>query len=196
MGRMWWCNIIGGNKGSISYILWFDTITVGYILLTANLVSLKRGKYETILIVKITEWGKLIDYLGLSIEAKSSKAGKKNVYFFRIGSIPNNPSVNSHITRQYLDKQFNLEPPKLRLCQITKKLDAKIAPHISSALRDLGVIFYKSILSRSPILAGADLAGAPDSFYGTQNKQENTQNNVTEGDIRTYMTVDTDQKYQ
>ena len=40
-----------------------------------------------------------------------------------------------------MDKQFNLEPPKLRLHKLTKKLDAKIVPHISSLLRDLGVIF-------------------------------------------------------
>ena len=69
-------------------------------------------------------------------------------------------------------------------------------PHISSALRDLDVIFDKYILSRSPILAGADHAGTSDSCCGTQNEQENTQNNVIEGDIRREMTVDTDQKYQ
>ena len=39
---------------------------------------------------------------------------------------------------------------------------------ISSALRYLGVIFDKSILSNSPILSGADRAGTADLCYGTQ----------------------------
>ena len=64
---------------------------------------------------------------------------------------------------QHPEKDLNLEPPKLCLYQPTKKIDANIAPHISSALKDLGVIFDKSILSRSPILAGADRAGNSDS---------------------------------
>ena len=89
-----------------------------------------------------------------------------------------------------------MEPPKLRLCQLTKNLAAKIAPHISCALRDLGVIFDKSILSRGPALSGADRVGTSDLCYGTQNEQENTQNNVIEGDIRRDVTVDIDQKYQ
>ena len=58
------------------------------------------------------------------------------------------------------------------------------------------MIFDKSILSLSLILAGADHAGNADSCYGTQNEQKNTQNNVIEGDIRRGMTVNTDQKYQ
>ena len=46
------------------------------------------------------------------------------------------------------------------------------------------MIFDKSILSRSPILAGADCAGNAELYYGTQNEQENTQNNMIEVDIR------------
>ena len=72
-------------------------------------------------------------------------------------------------------KLFDLEPPKLRLHQSTKKIAAKIASHIFSALRDLGVIFDKYIWSRSPILVGADRAGTLESCYGTQNEQSNTQ---------------------
>ena len=53
-----------------------------------------------------------------------------------------------------MDKQFNLEPPNLRLYQLTKTLAANILPRISSELRDLGVIFDKFILYRSPILVG------------------------------------------
>ena len=112
---------------------------------------------------------KFIDYFCLSIETDLIKAGKLNVHFFSIWSIPSTSSGNIHISRHHLDKQFNLEPPNLRLYQLTKNLAAKVAPHISSAWRDLGVIFDKSILSRSPMLKGADRAGIVYSCYGTQN---------------------------
>ena len=87
---MWWYNLLGDNEGSISYILWLDPITVGSILLTVKLVSLKRGNSEPILTVKRTEWRKFIDYLGQSIETYSSRVGKKNVYFVHIGCITKN----------------------------------------------------------------------------------------------------------
>ena len=51
---MWWYNILGENKEIISHILRFDPINEGSILLTVNLVALKRVNYEPILIVKIT----------------------------------------------------------------------------------------------------------------------------------------------
>ena len=54
-GRVWWYNIIGDNKGSITHILRLDTITEGSILLTANLVALKRENDVPILTVKRTE---------------------------------------------------------------------------------------------------------------------------------------------
>ena len=66
---MWRYNIIGDNVGSISHILRLDTLTAGSILLTDNLVALKRGKYDPILIVKRTEWRKFIDYFGLIVGA-------------------------------------------------------------------------------------------------------------------------------
>ena len=69
-------------------------------------------------------------------------------------------------------------------------------PQIFSALRNLGAIFDKYILSVSPVLAVADRAGTASLWYGTQNEQENTHNNVIEGDIRREMNVDIDQKYQ
>ena len=47
-GRMWWYNILGDNEGSISHLLQLDHITAGSILLTANLVALKRENYEPI----------------------------------------------------------------------------------------------------------------------------------------------------
>ena len=41
-----WCyNIIGDNSWIISHLLQLDHITTGYVLLTANLVAMKRGKF-------------------------------------------------------------------------------------------------------------------------------------------------------
>ena len=45
---MWWYNILGDDEGSISHLLRIGTITVGYILLTASPVSLKRENHEPI----------------------------------------------------------------------------------------------------------------------------------------------------
>ena len=77
----------------------------------------------------------------------------KITYIFRIGYIPSPSSGNPHIARNQLGKEFNLEPPKLRLYQLTKNISAEIAPHISSALRDLCVIIEKYLLSSSIKLA-------------------------------------------
>ena len=77
---MWWYNRLGDKEGSISHILRLDIITSGFIFLTSNLVAPKRGNSEPILIVKRTEWRKLIDYFGLSIEVEPSRVGKKNAY--------------------------------------------------------------------------------------------------------------------
>ena len=79
---MWWYNILGDNEGIISHILLIDTIYVGSVLITTNLVALKRENNDPILIVKRTEWVKFIDYFGLSIEADPSRVGKNNVYIF------------------------------------------------------------------------------------------------------------------
>ena len=53
---------------------------------------------------------------------------------------------------------------------------------------DVGVIFDKSILSRSHKLADADPADTLYSCSGTQNEQKNTQNTVIEVEIRTLST--------
>ena len=89
-----------------------------------------------------------------------------------------------------------MEPPKLHLYQLTKNIAAKILPHVSSALRDLGVIFDKHIIYTSLILEGADDVVTSESCYSTQYEQENTHNNDIERDTRREMNVDTDQKYQ
>ena len=99
---MWWYNILGDNKGSISVVLWLDTINAGSDLLTTNLVELKRENTEPILTVKRIEWRIFIDYFGLSIEADPSRVGKKNVYFFRVRYIISTSSVNLHISRRHL----------------------------------------------------------------------------------------------
>ena len=52
-----------------------------------------------------------------------------------------------------------------------KSLADKIVPHIYFALRDLGVIFDKYILSSSPILAVVYHSGTAYLFYGTKNEQ-------------------------
>ena len=49
---MWCYNILGDNNGSISHILQLHPITTGSILLTSNLVALKKGNREPILTVK------------------------------------------------------------------------------------------------------------------------------------------------
>ena len=92
---MWWYNILGDNKGGISHILWRYHITAGSVLITDNLVALKGGNCELILAVKIIEWGKFIDYFGLSIESNPYRVGKKNVYFVNIGYIPSPSSIIS-----------------------------------------------------------------------------------------------------
>ena len=55
-----------------------------------------------------------------------------------------------------------------------KNISAEIAPHVSSALRYLGVIFDEYILSSSTKFAGADPEGTLDSRYGTNNEQNPT----------------------
>ena len=49
---MWWYNILGNNKGSISDILQLNHITAGYVLLATNIVAPKQVNPETILTVK------------------------------------------------------------------------------------------------------------------------------------------------
>ena len=99
---MLWYNIIGDNEGSVLNLLWIDPITAGSILITANLVALKRENSEPILIMKITEWSKFVDYFGLSIETDLSRVVKKNIYFVRVGYIPRTSSGNPHISRQQI----------------------------------------------------------------------------------------------
>ena len=66
-------------------------------LLTVKFVVLKRGNYDPISTVKITEWRKFIDYSGQSIEANLSRAGKNKIYICHIGYIPRPSSVKLNI---------------------------------------------------------------------------------------------------
>ena len=63
------------------------------------------------------------------------------------------------MARQQLEEYFNLEPPKFGLYQLTRTFSSDIASPVSSALRDLIVIFEKSILYSSPKLLDTDPAG-------------------------------------
>ena len=54
-------------------------------LLTSNILFLKRENTEPILIIKIIEWRKFIDYFGLSIEANPSRVGKRTYMLSLLG---------------------------------------------------------------------------------------------------------------
>ena len=82
---MGWYNIFGDNTESISHILGLDTITSGYVLLTTNLVELKRENIYPSLTFKMIEWRKFIDYFNISIEADPSRVGKKTHIFSILG---------------------------------------------------------------------------------------------------------------
>ena len=69
-----------------------------------NHVALKRENNDPILIVKIIEWRKFIDYFGLSIQVDLSRVGKKNIYFFHIEYLISPSSVKLHTSRHHLDK--------------------------------------------------------------------------------------------
>ena len=134
---MWWYNIIGYNQGIISHILQLDNITEGSMLLNVKPVALKRVTYEPILIVNRTKWRNLIDYFGQSIEADPSKVGKKKIYIFPYWIYTKTFICKLHISRQHLVKYFKSNHEYICLYQLTKNLADDIAPHISSALRDL-----------------------------------------------------------
>ena len=84
-GSMWWYNILGDNKRSISHLVRGYPITIRYDLLTDNLFVLKREIPEPIWIVKRIERRKLIDILDEIIEADPSSFGKKEAYFSVLG---------------------------------------------------------------------------------------------------------------
>ena len=92
---MWCCNILWDNNGSSSHLLQLSPITPGSVLLTSNLVALKKENPEPILTDKIIEWRKFIDHYGLIIQSDQSRVGKKKLYFVCIGYIPSTSSVSS-----------------------------------------------------------------------------------------------------
>ena len=91
--------------------------------------------------MKIFEWRKFIDDLGLNIEADPSKVGKKKVFIFFIGSIPIPSYRHPHMERHNFYKWFNLVPPKICIYQLTKNISNEIAPQICSGMRGLFDIF-------------------------------------------------------
>ena len=56
------------NEGLISNILRINPIATGSVLITDNLVLLKRDNHDPILTVKRIEWRKFVDCFGLIIE--------------------------------------------------------------------------------------------------------------------------------
>ena len=118
-------------------------------------------------------------------DSKKSRVGIKDPYFFFIGSTPSPSSRQLHISSNQLNKELNLDPPKLRLYQLAKRISAEIAADISSALRDLSVIIKKSILCCSPKFRDKYPAGTLDSLSGTQNEQKNTHDNTIDRETRT-----------
>ena len=87
--------------------------------------------------------------------------GKTSLYIFRIGCTPI-PLFVSSIYQGTILIFIYLEPQNLRLYQLTKNIAAEILPHTSSALRDLGVILEKCLLSSCPRLVDED----PEGLYG------------------------------
>ena len=81
------------------------------------------------------------------------------MYIFHIGSILSPSSGNPNVSRQQLENSLDLEPQKLRMYQLTIPLAADITLHVSSLLRDLGMIFEKCILSSSTKFLDADPEG-------------------------------------
>ena len=99
--------------------------------------------------------------------------------------LPSPSSGNPDIAMHQLYKELDLEPPKLYLNQRTTNIAADIAPHISSAWRDLGVIVEKKLFSCSTKFVDAVPEGTLDLCSWAENEQKNTQNNVIEGENRT-----------
>ena len=62
-----------------------DPFTTGSILLTTDLIALKRENTESILTVKRIKWRKIIDVFCHSVEADPTRVGKKNIYFCVLG---------------------------------------------------------------------------------------------------------------
>ena len=79
---MWWYNILGYNWVIISHHLRICHISARSFLITADRVSLISKNTDPILTVKIIEWIKFNDYIGLSIEADPLRVVKKNLIFF------------------------------------------------------------------------------------------------------------------
>ena len=88
---------------------------------------------------------------------------KTNVYLFHNESTPIPSLGHICISSHQLYKDLNLELPNLCLHQLTKQFSAKILPHISSVLRNLGVVVEKYIVSSSTKIVDADPKGTLNS---------------------------------
>ena len=108
-------------------------------LLTSNIIFLKRENTEPILIIKIIEWRKFIDYLGLSIEANPSRVGKRT---YRLSLLGLHQALNMDISiyQGTSWKKFEFGTTKATFVTTNKNIAPDIAPHISSVLIDLSMI--------------------------------------------------------
>ena len=120
---------------------------------------------------RMRSWRKFIGYFGLSIDAVPYMVGKKNLYFFHIVYIQIPSSVSSIYQGTILTKSLSCNHESY-VCTNQVNIAAEILPHISSVLRDLGVIFDKYILSSSTKLVDADPTGTSNSRYGTQSQPQ------------------------
>ena len=114
----------------------------------------------------------------------------KRTYIFPYRVYTKTFTCKSPYIKATYGKTVQFGTKQLRLRQLTINISTKIAPHVSSVFRDPGVIFDQYILCRSTIFSIADHAGTADPCYDAQNEQENTQDDVIEGDIRREVAVD------
>ena len=135
-GNIWWYNILRDNKGRISHLLWLYPITAKSILLSTKLVALKRKNSETILIVKINEWQKLVDYFGVYIEAESSRV-RKRTYICPYWVYTNTFVCKAPYIKATPGQIFLFLTTKSMSVRTKKDFSDEIAPNIFSALRDL-----------------------------------------------------------
>ena len=111
-----------------AYLIYYGLILLmpGLIYSPITFLHQKEKILSPLKNIKITEWSKFIDYFGTSIEADPSRVGKKNVYFVHIWYITSPSSINIHIPKQHMDKEFNLLSWCLCMYQQTKHIDFRL----------------------------------------------------------------------
>ena len=148
LSMLWYNDILGGiNQGEhvIYFMVWSYYYFRGVFESLYNIVfSEKGGNFlSPILTVKIIEWEEinLIILVQVLRPTYPGVSNKKNTDFSVLGIHPRPSSGKIHISRHQLKRKLNLELLKATSVRTNKNIAAaEIAPQISSALRDLGVI--------------------------------------------------------